>query len=145
MGAVILRTTNPDDLVKVFETYPDAEGFEPVEWVANQDNVAYYDGDNLALFEKGSDGVYSAHYFFTVRGKAARELAVATLDRFFTETGTKVIRGLTPLANRAARWMSRQLGFKSAGAVTTPYGNFEMFVLTPNDLRESSSLKERHA
>lgn len=132
-----MRIFEAGPLYEATEEYRDTlMGFDPDSWITNTDNVAYWDGENLALFEKGSDGVYTGHYFYVVRGKAAKKLALETLDIFFKEMGVDVVRGLTPLHNKAARWMSRQLGFKSAGPINTPNGYCELFVMSPNDLRK---------
>lgn len=82
------------------------------------------------MFEKSSDGIYTGHYFFVVRGKAALKLAKGMLNFFFENTNEKVLRGLTPLTNLAARWMSRQLGFKGHGVVHTASGPCELFIIT---------------
>jgi hypothetical protein len=121
-----------EEVVEAVSPYlKDFGGFEPVSWLENHDNVALTDEKgNVSLFEKGSDGVYTGHYFFVVRGKAALVLAREMLDVFFEESGAKAIRGLTPLTNLGARWMSRQLGFKGYGVVHTLTGPCELFILT---------------
>lgn len=106
-------------------------GFEPISWLEDQNNLAFTDEKgNVSLFEKGSDGIHTGHYFFVVRGKAALVLAREMLDHFFEESGAKAIRGLTPLTNLGARWMSRQLGFKGHGVVHTASGPCELFIKT---------------
>lgn len=112
----------------------DYGGFEPKAWLEDQTNLAYTDGrGNVSLFERGSDGVYTGHYFFVVRGKAALVLAREMLSCFWEESGAKAIRGLTPLTNLGARWMSRQLGFKSYGIVCRDDGPCELFILIRNE------------
>lgn len=106
-------------------------GFHPVEWLSRPENIAITDGcGNWSLFELSSDGIYTGHYFFVVRGKVAKKLALEMLDFFFDNTGVKVLRGLTPLQKLGARWMSRQLGFKGYGVVQTANGPCELFILT---------------
>ena len=106
-------------------------GFDPVTWLCQEGNLALTDGDgNWALFEKSEDGIYTGHYFFVVRGRAAKKLALQMLAFFFEETGIKTLRGLTPLANLGARWMSRQIGFKGHGVIQTVNGPCELFILT---------------
>lgn len=104
-------------------------GFDPVEWLSIPDNLALTDDSgNWSLFEKGADGVYTGHYFFVIRGKAALTLAKEMLDFIDKETDIKVLRGLTPLTKLGARWMSRQLGFNSHGVVHTVNGPCELFI-----------------
>lgn len=109
-------------------------GFEPDEWLRTTENICLSDGKgNVSLFEKGSDGIYTGHYFFVIRGKAARTLASEMLDVFFAETDARILRGLTPLTKLGARWMSRQLGFEGHGVVQTGNGPCELFIKTRND------------
>lgn len=105
--------------------------FEPNEWLKNPDNLAITDGEgNFALFEKTlGDGVYTGHYVFQSRGKEAKEIALQMLDYLFENTDIRVVRGLTPLTKLAARWMSRQIGFKSQGVIHTDFGPCELFVI----------------
>ena len=108
-------------------------GFDPDAWLNEKDNLVISDGcGNISMFEKGSDGLYTGHYFFVVRGKAALSLAKTMVEFFFSQTDAKAIRGLTPLTKLAARWMSRQIGFKGHGVVHTPNGPCELFIMTRN-------------
>lgn len=100
------------------------------KWISLQDNIALTNGIDYAMFEKGSDGIYNGHYFFEVRGKEAVRVAKEMLEFAFTKVGIKAIRGLTPLSNLKARWMSRRLGFKGNGVVNTDAGPCELFILT---------------
>lgn len=106
-------------------------GFDPDTWLLIPENLMITDGKgNVSLFELGSDGIYTGHYFFVVRGKAALSLAREMVTFFFDNTEAKAIRGLTPLQKLGARWMSRQLGFKGHGVVNTENGPCELFILT---------------
>lgn len=120
-----------EEVANATEPYRDKMyGFEPDEWLANGFNLALTDGGgNIALFELSADGIYTGHYFFVVRGKAAKKLAIEMLTYFFDTTDAKVLRGLTPLTNLGARWMSRQIGFKGLGIIQTDNGPCELFIL----------------
>lgn len=114
----------------------------PVElWLAAPENVALVCKENgsVALFEYFAPAVYTGHYFFThaCRGKAAKELANIMLVEAFGFAN--VIRGLVPLQNLASRWMTRQLGFTSYGAITANEGPCELFIMT----REQFSNKDK--
>lgn len=109
-------------------------GLSLKEWLNDDSNVCLVnDKDDLALFEQESDSLYVGHYFFKSRGKDAVTHAQQFLN-FFVETyQPKVIKGLTPLENLGARWLSRKLGFKGYGVVQTPVGPCELFILTKKD------------
>ena len=105
-------------------------------WLAADENVALIDTEtgSIAMFEYLSPEVYTGHYFFShqARGRKAIDLGKAMLWVAFSKFA-KVIRGMTPLQNRAARWMSRQLGFISYGAVSPIEGPCELFMLTRDE------------
>lgn len=131
---MISRFKDPSLLDQLCDAYPEELGhFDVEDWIANDDNYAYTDGENVGLVEKSSDGVHTAHYFFVVRGKAAKRLAIEMLDNFFNTTDVNLLRGLTPLPKVGARWMNRQVGFKAAGVVQTFIGPCELFVLSKQD------------
>jgi hypothetical protein len=109
-------------------------GFYPKEWLEDTANIALVDEKgNVALFEHNYPGVYTGHYFFSVRGKEALSLSKEILRIVFTDYNVKAIRGITPLKHLGARWMTKQLGFKSYGIVHTPNGPEELFVLTKEE------------
>lgn len=128
---MIDRSFDVEEVERVTEPYRhELLGFHPKEWLDDMQNYCFSDGaGNISLFERGSDGIYTGHYFFAVRGREALKLGKEMLTRVFEETSIKVIRGLTPLQKLGARWMSRQLGFKSYGVVGTDNGPCELFIL----------------
>ena len=132
-----MRTFDKDLIWKRMQEYrQEFEGFELNSWVDNPLNIALTDGEeNVAMFELASAGVYSGHYFFHsgTRGKKAIETARTFLDEVFANEGTDAITGLTPVDHKGARWISRQLGFKSYGFTDTSVGPCEIFILTRNE------------
>lgn len=128
----LYKETNKASLGMAISPYfSEMLGFDPEEWLDKPDNIAVTDGeDDYGLFELGLDEVYTGHYFFVRRGKAAKILAREMLEFFFNTTNAKAVRGLTPLGKIGARWMSRQLGFKSYGVIQTIAGPCELFILT---------------
>ena len=112
--------------------------FNAEEWLNNPYNIAMAKNGSIGLFEYFSEGVYTGHYFYLVRGKEAKKLALDMLEEAFGKFA-KAIRGLTPLQNRAARWMSRQIGFKSYGVIHDPSGPCELFILTKDDFSQRKS------
>jgi hypothetical protein len=105
------------------------------EWSNDPLNIYYMDNEDIALFNFEKTGLYSGHYFFSSRGKQAREKAKKIIKDFFLRSGATSIRGLTPVENKAARWMNRQLGFQSFGLVETEDKEWcELFILTRKDI-----------
>jgi hypothetical protein len=130
---MISRLYNPDILTAaVNEQAPDLlrEDWNGTKWITNPNHIALTDGRNIGMFEAQEGvGVFFGHTIFRDRGKlalnAARKIIKALVDFF----GAKIIHGETPIEKRAARWFSRQLGFKSQGVKSTPYGDVELFAL----------------
>jgi hypothetical protein len=124
------------------EEYPQyfPENFNPDEWVEAGNIVLQKDGD-FALFEYEEEGIYFGHFFFTQsRGAEAKELAQEMLSSMFTKMNTKIIKGMTPLENRPARWMARQIGFASLGSIMTENGECELFYLTKDDWENKNGI-----
>lgn len=104
-------------------------GFDPIEWVANPANICLVKGGDLAVFEHERPGVVTGHYYFVSRGRSAINIGHDFLDEVF-DSGVEVVRGLTPLENLGARWMSRHLGFTSHGVVrSSRTGPHELFIM----------------
>lgn len=109
------------------------EGFNTSEWLSDLDNIAIINSDkDVALFEHIENGLYQGHYFFNeAKGRKAIELGTNIIKLLLEDYSDKVrvVQGLTPVDNRKARWVSRQLGFNSLGIVTTEEGECELFFL----------------
>lgn len=103
-----------------------------VQWLLDDDNIALTNGPDFALFEYVSPGVYNGHYFCTNRGKGVINFSYECLNYMFSN-GCEVIKGLTPVEKRAARWMSRKIGFTSYGILETNLGPHELFILTKKE------------
>lgn len=112
--------------------------FSVKSWVSDVANIALVNDDgDVALFECEGPGYYSGHYSFNNRGRKAIEAGHAFLDEVLnTCYNVEVIRGLTPLENLGARWMSRKLGFTSYGPVKTDLGPHEIFILTRKEFNQ---------
>lgn len=128
------RTTNLELVSGLMKPYLPIHGLNLEEWLENKTNVCLINEDeDLALFEFDSNGIYSGHYFFKSRGKKAVASAQKFLQAFIAQHNPQVIKGLTPLENLGARWLSRHIGFKGFGVVQTPVGPCELFILTKKD------------
>lgn len=111
---------------------------DPIDWVANKDNIALVNeyGD-LALFEKGIRNIYTGHYYFESRGRKAITAAREFLDVLFNSCyNIEVLMGLTPLTHLGARWLTRQVGFKSYGVSFVDDKPYEMFIITKKEFNE---------
>lgn len=106
-------------------------GFYPEAWSLDERNIALKnDSGDLSLFEYEIPGVITGHMFFVSRGREALRVFKQMIDFIFNTTDAEVIRGLTPLRKKAARWITRQGGFTSYGAIKTAVEPCELFILT---------------
>lgn len=100
------------------------------EWLDDTKNIAIVEGDNVALFEYKSPGVYWGHYFYSsARGREAINLSGRILKHVLHKYPITTLLGLTLEANKPARWLSRQIGMNSLGLVETINGQCELFFL----------------
>lgn len=133
-----MRTLDPQLIKQAVSFFlkDDIDQFDPVEWVANHSNIALVnDRDDLAVFEGASrPGIVTGHYYFQSRGRQAVHSGREFLVELFRDYPVELCRGLTPLTNLGARWMSRHLGFTSHGVLSTPKGPHELFMLSRKDL-----------
>lgn len=85
--------------------------------IADDRNVVLVDGASAAIFEWSAPNVYEGHMLFLppIRGRLAITRGAAFLREMFAAYGARMIWGRVKEANRAARWIARQLGFASAG------------------------------
>lgn len=109
----------------------DTETFDYQGWL-DTNSVMYVEGDSVGLCTREKKGIYSVHWFFKHRGREALNLAVRMLDDLFDNVGAKIVRGITPVDNRAARWAARQIGLKSYGIE----GDKEIFIMTKKEFKE---------
>lgn len=108
---------------------------DPIEWLANPDNIVLVNeqGD-MSLFERGVKHIYTGHYYFKSRGKAALKAGHDFLDELLnTCYNIDVITGLVPLEHLGARWLTRRLGFSSHGVVDIADKHYELFILTKKE------------
>jgi len=133
---MISRTFDIDVVKAATDPYKEGlYGFNPEDWIEGTENIALVNEDkDVALFEREIPGIVTGHYFFVSRGRAAVRVAKEMLKEAFTKDyDIKVIRGLTPLQKLGARWMNKQLGFKSYGVVNTIAGPCELVILTKEE------------
>jgi hypothetical protein len=113
------------------------EGFYPVEWLSNLNNVALTNKNkDIALFERvaaAPSAVYG-HYFFWSRGKDAVKASEEFLKEIFRgDYGVEIIVGLTPTTHKGALWLNQRLGFKKIEVVPSIVGDLQMVMLTKKE------------
>ena len=82
----------------------------------------------------GVKHIYSGHYYFKSRGRQAITAGKGFLDELFnTCYNIDVVMGMVPIGHKAARWMSRQLGFTSHGVEELRDKHYELFILTKKE------------
>ena len=125
------RLTDPAKCRRVTDKYPQYFTFEVEEWLANADNYALIEGDNIAFGEYKLPGIYWVHFCFdAARGRDAIQLTKDMFEEFCRVCPVKTAIGLIEVNNRKARWLIRQVGFKSLGEIETENGLCEMFYAT---------------
>lgn len=133
----VYRTSDYDKVEQTLSTLSKyvQDSFDIKEWAeSNKDNVILRAGEDFALFDFESDGLYQGHYLFeNARGADAVELASEMINTMFLEYNARVIKGLVPSDNKAAIWLSRKIGFVSLGKVETLNGECELFFLSSNN------------
>lgn len=134
-----MRTLDLDLVTEAMSQYPPAlAAVDPESWLMWEDNVALTnDNKDVALFERSETSPTSVygHYFFWSRGKEAIKAGKEFLEELFATKhyGVEVVIGLTPVDNKAALWMNRQLGFKEIDTLRGPDGDVRMATLTKQD------------
>lgn len=134
---MITRSYDPE-LMRTAYQLGHSDLYEEVDyqkWLDNHKNVMFTEDGSIGLATYEYKGVYNLHWFFTKehRGKAALELAHRMLNKFFTEIDCNAFRGLTPIKNRAASYLARQMGCKSYGILEMDTEPHELFILTKDE------------
>lgn len=125
------RLINSEECCHITDKHPDYFTFNAEEWFASSNNYALIDGPNIAFAEYKSPGVYWVHFCFdTARGREAIQLTKDMFEEFCRVCPVKTAIGLIEVNNKKARWLIRQVGFKSLGEVETHNGLCEMFYAT---------------
>lgn len=131
----MLRLSCPALCRKVTDHYPRYFTFDVEQWFSDENNYALIEGENVAFGEYKSPGVYWVHFcFHTARGREAIELTKRMLSEFCRVRPVRTAIGLIEVENKRAKWLIRQVGFKSLGEEDTPIGRCEMFYINKEDV-----------
>lgn len=104
------------------------EFLDPTEVLSDANNVCLFDEGGGQFFHWRGPGIFEAHSFYLVRGRAALERGKEAVRLMFTDYAAEKVWRATPLENRRARWFNRKLGFRSIGEIEMPsYGQCELF------------------
>jgi hypothetical protein len=129
------RLFSPEECRKITDKYPDYFTFNCEDWLSKPTNFAYQEGENVGFGECKSPGNFWVHFcFHTARGRQAVNLTKRMFDRLCEDTGLVSAIGLIHVDNKPAKWVIRQVGFKSLGTTETENGLCEMFYSTRKDL-----------
>lgn len=130
-----MRTFDSEVIIQAIEPYlKKLHGFVVDDFVKDEENYAFSNDDlDVAFFQMQRPGVYTGHYFFHSRGRAAVVAAKDFLKEAFDTGDIEIIEGITPLQHLGARWLNKQLGFKSYGVSPTKAGPCELVILTKKE------------
>lgn len=98
-------------------------------WFDNPNHVMLSDGDSVGLGTLEYPGLYNLHWFYTVRGRQALNLARDMLRFLFEQKNAKGVRGWIRTDLKPSIWGARQMGLKSLGVID----NHELFFMTKED------------
>jgi hypothetical protein len=109
-------------------------------WLDDHKNIMFTEDGSVALATYDYPGVYTLHWFFNEehRGRKALDLAHRMLTKFFAEYECHSFKGLTPVKNRAARYLARQVGCRSYGIIETNTEPHELFILTKDEYKRTT-------
>jgi hypothetical protein len=129
-----MRSYNPEVFRRATEEWRDKVPLELIDnWLGDDKNVMYDVDGNVGLATYDYPGCYTAHWFFKVRGKEALDLAFRMYDDLFNNQGAVVVRGITPIGLKGARYLAKRIGFVSMGFIETDNGVEEIMCLSKED------------
>ena len=102
--------------------------FDIDQWFRTEGNYTLIEDENIAFGQLKSRGVYWVHFcFHTAKGREAIDLTRRMFKEFCRACPVETAIGIINMKNKKARWLIRQVGFKSLGEVDTEKGLCEMF------------------
>lgn len=119
-----------DQIISAIDASPLNAGLSGADWLNCEGNVPIVMGEDVALFDAEGDGIYSVHFLFQSRGRAAVASAKESFRRMFVDYGADMIMGLVPDFRDDVKMLARWAGGKYVGKRETPEGVCELFVLS---------------
>ncbi len=138
-----MRTYDVGLLKEATDPYKEGfKGFDAEKLIGNRMNIVLTNADrDIAIFERERPSVATGHYFFNSRGRKAINAANVFLSEVFGDPyDVRMVIGMTPIDNRAALWMNRQLGFKNIEVMDTINGPMQFVILTRREWRNKRKL-----
>ena len=108
-------------------------------WLDVEDNLMFRIGDDVGLGTYDYPGLYTCHWFFKSRGKAAIQTATTMLHELFNNYEVAAVRGVIAIDNRPSIYLSRYLGFKRISVEEFKDGPNEVILLTKSDFNEKAN------
>lgn len=133
---MIERSYDPDILTAACLPYEYHFSPDNATWLANHDNLMYVMGEDVGLATFDYPGMYTLHWFMKSRGKDVLKVGKAMLEKLFSEHDIKVLRGVTPVENRPARFLAKRFGFKTISIEEFLDGPNELMLLTKEDFNQ---------
>lgn len=124
----------PREISALIDESPMNRGMCGTSWVKNPCNRAVILNGNVMLFEQRGE-IVEFHWLKTAT--KARQLindSREALRRIFADTGAQLIFGAVPDERRDSKLMARWVGFRFFARHWTPFGEVEVFVITPEFL-----------
>lgn len=128
MRFLVKQVDSVKEITDITDNHLDYFTFDVPEWLSHKLNLALRSDDNIAFGEYKSPGTYWVHFCYnSARGRTAIELTKELLKGLYELRDVKTAIGLISVDNKKARWLIRQVGFKSLGIHDTKNGPCEMF------------------
>lgn len=128
------RLMDPVICKAITDKHKDYFTFDEDKWFSNLNNFGYIEGQNVGFGEFKSPGCYWVHLCCDeAKGREAVELTKKMVGMLYEDTQFNSLVALIHVDNKKAKWLIRQVGFKSLGVTDTPNGLCEMFCLTKKD------------
>ncbi len=138
-----MRTYDVELLKEATDAYKEGfKGFDAERLIKNRMNIVLTNDDrDVAIFERDRPSVATGHYFFKSKGRKAIDAANLFLAEVFGDPyEVRIVIGMTPIDNRAALWMNRQLGFQNVEVMDTINGPMQFVILARRDWRNKRKL-----
>jgi len=117
----MIRSFDSDVMQKAFTLLPDDNSDIDFDaWLKDGNNVMLVSGEDVGCATYEYPGVYTVHWFYKSRGRAALNLAREMLHEMFTNYGMETARGLTPETIPQAIRLAKYMGFKSFDTIVFP-------------------------